>query len=173
MTKIESLAVMLVLSILAAPAMGASYVVPLWQYNITLDFGDKVVTAEPQPSASTLSSAFYSTIFRGDEPDDYGSISLYYYETAPISSADERLWGSMKSICKPARFPNAGTIGGRSGLITTGDAKVAHGFGQRCYGALVPLPSQGKSLVELLVIGHFTNETLNEQFVKTAQISQI
>lgn len=171
--KIEYLVVVLAISILAAPALGASQVVPLWQYNVTLDFGDKVVTAEPQPPTSTLSSASYSTIFRGDDPSDYGSISLYFYETAPISTADERLWGTMKAICRPARFPNAGTIGDRSGLMTTGDAKVAHGFGQRCYGALVPLTSQGKSLVEFLVIGHFTNETLNEQFVKTARISQI
>lgn len=171
--KIEYLAIMLVLSILAAPALGAPQVVPLGQYNVTLDLGDKAVTAEPKPSASTLSSEIHSTVFRGDGPSDYGTISLYYYETAPISTADERLWGTMKAICRPVRFPNAGTIGDRSGLITTGDAMVAHGFGQRCYGALVPLPSQGKSLVEFLVIGHFTNETLNEQFVKTARISQM
>ena len=56
----------LALTLFAAPALGTYQVVPFWQYNVTLDFGDKAVTIEAQPSRSDMDSLVHSTIFRGD-----------------------------------------------------------------------------------------------------------
>lgn len=65
---------------------------------------------------------------------------------------------------------DSATIAGQNGFISTGKTRVEHGFGKQvCYSGIAPLPTVGASQRDFIA-GHFTNATLNEQFVKTAKI---
>jgi hypothetical protein len=76
----------------------------------------------------------------------------------------------MKPTTKAVEV-DSGLFAGVSGLIAAGDARVEHGFGQRCYGAsaIISPPGVGES-VTITLIGHFKNESLNEQLIRTARV---
>jgi len=160
----------LALTLFAAPALGTYQVVPFWQYNVTLDFGDKAVTIEAQPSRSDMDSLVHSTIFRGDNESDWGAIYIYEYQNAQTLDLEDRLWRFMKGYCALTET-DPGTVCGTNGFVAYGYARVAHGFGKQvCYAGAITLPGAAASQRDFTVFGHFGNAAQNEQFVKTARI---
>jgi hypothetical protein len=71
----------------------------------------------------------------------------------------------MKPVCK-AVSSDAETFANRSGMVAHGEARVEHGFGQRCYAGMAPLsPSDSATSEYLLVLSHFLDENLNERVI--------
>ncbi|HWQ19093.1 MAG TPA: hypothetical protein VN455_04890 [Methanotrichaceae archaeon] len=172
--KLLALMISLALLILASPALGSMQKYPLWQYNVSLDLGDKNVTVAPQQTYSELNRVMRSTIFKGDDAYDWGGIYLFEQRqgTERESPAD-LLFGLMKNTCK-AIMIDQGTISGQGGLIAKANARVEHGFGQQCWGGMVSISTDATGTDQLFaIVGHFSNESLNEQFVKTAKIDKI
>jgi hypothetical protein len=162
------------LLILASPAPGSVQSYPLGGYNISLDLEGKNVTVDQQQPYMELNKMMHSTIFRGDDAYDWGGIYLFEErkDTQSESPADF-LFGLMKQSCK-AIMIDQGTVSGMGGLIATADARVEHGFGQKCWGGLVSVPNKATGFGQIFaVVGHFSNESLNEQFVMTARIDQV
>ncbi|MBN1236284.1 MAG: hypothetical protein JW999_09600 [Methanotrichaceae archaeon] len=54
-------------------------------------------------------------------------------------------------------------------MVAKANARVKHGFGQRCYGGAAQISSAGETRI-FAIIAHFQNETLNEHLVRTAII---
>lgn len=164
-------AVMALSIILLIPsALGEYQVFTLWHHNVSLDFGDKNITVEPQPTTSDINSIMRSMVFRGDSADDWGAAYLLSTrDTVPVILED-RLRRIMMPTAKAVEV-NPGLVAGASGLIAEGDARVEHGFGQRCYGAsaIISPPGAGE-IVTLTLIGHFKNESLNEHLIRTARV---
>ncbi|MFB3765761.1 MAG: hypothetical protein ACE14P_11025 [Methanotrichaceae archaeon] len=154
-----------------SPCLGEYQTFPIWHYNASLDFGGKNVTVETRPITSDLYSTMRSILFRGSSAGDWGSIYLLDSRQPAYSvPMEDTLRSLMISSCKAVRI-NPGSIGNISGLIAKADARVEHGFGQTCYGGIVQLTSPGpQENTFFVVIGHFTDESLNEAFVKTANI---
>jgi hypothetical protein len=158
---------LLTIALMASPALGSYLDVPLGTYNVSLDLGGKAVSVENQPVSDSVTR---SVKFVGGDAGDWGLVQLSEYTTSTSAgSPADRLFQYMKSVCKPAHLPDAGTIDGRPALVSYGDARVEHGFGQRCYGAIVPLDDQGVSR-EIMILGHFSDEAVNKQFVYGAKI---
>ncbi len=155
--------------LLMPSALGDYQVFSLWHYNVSLDFGGKDITVEPQPSTSDINSITRSIIFRGDEANDWGAVYLMNYrEPVPIVPED-RLRRMMMPTAKAIEV-DSGSVAGVEGMIAEGDARVEHGFGQRCYGAIAVIsPSGMGEKCILTLIGHFTNESLNRQLIQTAR----
>lgn len=161
---------MALIMLLIFPCQGEYSNISIWHYNAYLDFGGKNVIVEQMPTTSDINSIRHSITFRGDSAADWGAIYLFNFREPLSTVMEEMLRQLMMPSCKAIRV-NSGSIGGASGLIATADARVEHGFGQRCYGGIEVLKSLGTGETNIFaVIGHFTNESLNKQFVKTAMI---
>lgn len=144
-----------------------------WHYNISLDIGDQNVTVEPMTSSSDINSISRHTILRGDSPGDYAALYMFESRAGKGVGMEEQMWYMMKPICKAVRT-REGAVGDRAGIIATGDARVDHGFGQKCYAGMVALSESGTGSTQYLaVLGHFLNETLNEHLVRTARIQYV
>lgn len=156
----------------ACPCMGEYQNFTIWHYNASLDFGGKNVTAETLPVTSNLYSMMYSMRFKGSSDGDWGAIYLLDSRQPNYSvPMEDTLRSYMISSCKAIRI-DPGNVGDIKGMIAKGEARVEHGFGQACYGGVVWLPSHGiNEHTFFMVIGHFTDESLNENFVKTAKIN--
>ncbi len=161
---------MALIMLLAFPCQGAYSIIPIWHYNVSLDFGGKNVTVEQRPAASDINSITRSIFFRGNSTADWGAIYLVNIREPSNIILEDKLRSMLMPSCKRVQI-NPGTISGISGFIATADARVEHGFGQRCYGGIVRLAPLGSGeLSFFVVIGHFTDESLNAQLVKTARI---
>lgn len=158
------------LILLVPSAMGDYQVYSLWHYKISLDFGAKNITAEPPAATSDINSIVRSMIFRGDGEDDWGLAYLITNREPIATVLEDRLRVLLKPSTKAIEV-GSGTVAGFSGLIASGDARVEHGFGQRCYGAaaIISLPGTGES-VTFVLISHFKNESLNEHLVNTVRV---
>ncbi len=158
------------LMLTAIPAIGAQKVVSLRDYNVSLDFGNKEVTVEPMQSSSTMDTILHSITFKGDNDTDYATVYLYEYQTPQMFDLNDRLWTLMKISCAMVDIKQA-TVSGMSGFIGTGKARVEHGFSKQvCYGGIAALPSGAVAQRDFAILAHFTDEALNAQLVKTAQI---
>jgi len=158
-----------VLILFISPALGSYQTIQFWQYNVSLDFGGQLVVMDPQPSSSDLYSIIHTTRFTGANESDWGAIYLYEYHGAQPYDAEDRLWMLMKKYCT---FPDVdhGTLSGVEGFLATGTGRVPRGFGkQTCYGGLITLPGGAVSRRDFAVFGHFQNETMSEQFVRSAR----
>lgn len=156
--------------LLVSQALGGYQTIPFRQYNVSVDFGGKNVSIEPLANRSDSDSTSMSTIFRGSNATDWGAIYLFEYGSTPALDLRDRIWKLMKSYCTMPDIDPA-TIAGQSGFISTGKARVEHGFGKQvCYSGIAPLPTGGTSQRDFVVMGHFTDAKLNEQFVRTAKI---
>lgn len=156
--------------LLVPSAMGDYQVFPLWHYNISLDFGEKNISIEPLEAASDINSIMRGMIFRGDAADDWGSAYLVTNREPVVVVLEAKLRELLMPSMKAVRV-NPGTVAGVNGLIAYGDARVEHGFGQRCYGAsaIISPPDAGES-VTFTLIAHFKNESLNEHLAKTVRV---
>ncbi|HSD56973.1 MAG TPA: hypothetical protein VLB04_02235 [Methanotrichaceae archaeon] len=156
--------------LLIPSAMGDYQVFTLWHHNVSLDFGAKNITVEPQATTSDINSITRGMIFRGDSADDWGAVYLMTKREPVPTVLEDLLRRLMKPTTKAVEV-DSGLFAGVSGLIAAGDARVEHGFGQRCYGAaaIISPPGVGES-VTLILIGHFKNESLNEQLIRTARV---
>jgi hypothetical protein len=155
---------------LAAPALGSMQIVPLWQHNVSLDFGGKAVTVEPlAPSSDNINRIMRQTLFRGDNASDWGGIYLFEErQGTELDGPDDLLWGLMKGSCKGVSI-NPGTVSGQLGRVGKGYARVEHGFGHECWGGIIRINMAATGTTQYFaIIGHFSNESLNQQFVKTA-----
>jgi hypothetical protein len=163
----------LALLVLASPAPGSVQTYPLWSYSVSLDFGGKNVTVVPQQAYTDLNRVMRSTIFKGDDAYDWGGIYLFEQrQGTEREGPDDLLWGLMKNSCKGISV-NPGTISGQPGRVAKAYGRVDHGFGQECWGGIleINLAATGTSQY-FAIVGHFSNETLNEQFVKTVKFNQ-
>lgn len=161
---------MALITLLAFPCQGEYSTVSISHYKVSLDFGDKNVTTEQMPTVSDINSIRRAVSFHGDSAADWGTIYLFNYREGTGMVMEEMLRQLMMPSCKAIRI-NGGNIGGMGGLIATADARVEHGFGQRCYGGIMELTPMGTGETNIFaVIGHFTNESLNKPFVKNARI---
>jgi hypothetical protein len=151
-------------------ALGEYQVFPLWHYNVSLDFGAKNITVEPQATTSDINTITRGMIFRGDSADDWGAVYLMNKREPVPTVLEDMLRRLMKPTTKAVEV-DSGLFAGMSGLIAEGDARVEHGFGQRCYGAsaIISPPDTGES-VTLTLMAHFKNESLNEYLVRTARV---
>lgn len=157
-------------TMLMLSTLGSCQVVPLWDYNVYLDFGDRNVTIEPVKSSSSSDDILHSVTIRGDNETDYAIIYIYEYATSQMFDLQDRLWNFMKPRCTMVDVDPA-TISGMSGFIASGKARVAHGFSKQvCYGGIVSLPSGAIAQKNFVVFGHFNNATLNKHLIKTAKI---
>jgi len=172
--KLVALMISLALLILASPALGSMQSYPLWQYNVSLELGDKNVTVVQQQPYSDLNRVMRSTMFKGDDAYDWGGIYLLEQRQGTQSeSPADLLFGLMKQSCK-AIMIDQGMVSGQGGLVAKANARVEHGFGQQCWGGLVAISNDAKGTAQLFaIVGHFSNETLNEQFVKTAKLDHM
>ncbi len=163
--------VVLGMILLAFNCQGAYQIVPIWKYNVSLDFGGENVTIEQLPTASNINSITRSFMFRGNSTDDWGAIYLFNIREPSRMVPEDKLRSILMPTCKRIQADH-GTISGLKSIIATADARVEHGFGQRCYGGMATLSPLGVGEVQYLaIIGHFTNESLNENLVKTAKIT--
>jgi hypothetical protein len=123
------------------------------------------------PQVSDLNMVRRSTIIRVISPEDWGGIYLMENRDQFAPVMEGNLWGLMHPICKGV-ISKQGYIGGRGGMVATGSPRVKHGFGQGCYGGATILSNVGNAEVfTFMILGHFTNETLNKDFVKNAASS--
>ncbi|NYT02167.1 MAG: hypothetical protein GKC10_05360 [Methanosarcinales archaeon] len=153
------------------PAQGAYTNITLWHYNASLDFGEKHITIGPMAVSSDTNSISRSIRITGDNASDWASVTQYEGRNPTAPGMEEMLWILMKPSCKRV-WINEDYVGDRYGLVATGDARVEHGFGQVCYGGMVPLTTGGEGTNQYFaIIAHFLNETLNEQVVRTARLS--
>ena len=145
---------------------------PIWHYNASLDFDGKNLTVETQPAVMNTDSVTNSIFFRGSSTADWGAIYILDTRESDYSvPSEDTLRSLMMPSCKAISI-NPGNIDGRSGLIAKAEARVEHGFGQNCYGGIIQVTPPGPNELTLFaIIGHFTNESFNEHFVKTAKIS--
>jgi len=165
-----AVAIMISLLALAAPALANSQMVSMGNYNITLDFGDKDVTAEPKHIDSTLQTILSTITFRGFNQTDYATVYLYDYQVPQTFDLEDRLWKVMKGACTMVEIEEA-TISGTRGFIGTGYARIPRGFGKQvCYGGIVALPSGAKAQRDFIILAHFYDPELNEKLVKSAQV---
>jgi len=138
--------IVLVSLLMVFPSAGEIVTTKIWNYNVTLDFGDQMVTVDPLPQVSDLNMVQRSTIFRGNGPDDW--CGVYHMEnrdqSAPVLEGN--LWGLMHPIYTGA-ISKQGDIGGRDGMVTTGRSRVEHGFGQEYYGGATILSDVGNAEV--------------------------
>ncbi len=158
------------LLLLIPQAAGDYQVFTLWHYNLSLDFGDKNITVEPQGTTSDINSVTHSMIFRGDRADDWGAAYLSTNREPVAVVLEDRLRRLMMPSTKAIEV-DGGQFVGKAGFIGSGDARVEHGFGQRCYGgaAIISPPGMGES-VAIMLIAHFNNESLNKHLVETARV---
>lgn len=156
--------------LLIPSTLGDYQVFTLWHHNVSLDFGTKNITVEPQATTSDINTITRGMIFRGDSADDWGAVYLMNKREPVPTVLEDMLRRLMKPTTKAIEV-DSGLVAGMSGLIAEGDARVEHGFGQRCYGAsaIISPPGVGES-VTLTLIGHFKNESLNEQLIRTARV---
>ncbi len=148
--------------------MAASQIYSLGNYNITLELGEKVISMEPQPSSSDLNQVTRSLRLIGDDPLDWGGIYLFQERAGFALNPDQRLWELMKPFCK-AVWVEDGFVGGQRAVVARGEARLEHGFGWICRAGLVPM-GMGGSSTSLAIVGHFRNETLNAEILRTARI---
>lgn len=158
------------LILLVPSAMGDYQVFSIWNYNISLDFGEKNISVEPQETKSDLNSITRGMLFRGDAADDWGAAYIITNREPTAVVLEAKLRSFLMPSAKAIRV-NPGTVAGINGLIAYGDARVEHGFGQRCYGAsaIISPPDAGES-VTFMLLGHFKDESLNEQLVRTVRV---
>jgi hypothetical protein len=157
------------LTLLIPSALGDYQVFTIWHYNLSLDFGGENVTVEPQATTSDINSITRGMIFRGDRADEWGAAYLSTNREPVPTVLENRLRGLMMPTTKAIEI-DAGQFVGTTGLIAAGDARVEHGFGQRCYGGAAIISPKGMGeTVTVMLIGHFTNESLNKQLIQTAR----
>ena len=157
---------------LTIPALSLQ-TVPMRNYNVTLDFGEKNVVMEPLSSSSTTDSILHSVKFQGSEDNDYAVIYLYEYQTAQSLDLRDRLWKLMKSFCTMVDIDPA-TLSGQEGFLASGYARVKSGFGKQvCYAGIVALPSSTLGQRDFAIVAHFTNASQNEHLVKTVQVEYV
>ncbi len=162
------------ITLFICPCMGEYQSFPIWHYNASLDLGGKNVTVEANPPSSDLYSITYSALLRGNSSSDWGAIYLLDSRKPTYSTpSEDTLRSSMIRSCKAIRI-DPGNVGGIKGLIAKGEARVEHGFGQKCYGGIIQLAPHGSNEhTFFMVIGHFKDESLNERLVKTAKIEYV
>lgn len=157
------------LALAISPAMGYCFTVPIGQYNITLNMGDEDVTIIPQPTRSDMDSLTRSVKLQGAEESDWGMVYIFEYQSDTGLDLQDNLRGLLKVYCT---FPDvdSGIVAGMGGAVGTGTARVVHGFGkQECYAGAASLPGGGARR-DIALLGHFTNQTINEQFVSDAKV---
>jgi hypothetical protein len=161
------------MTLLVPEALGDFQSFALWHYNISLDFGNMNITTEPQATTSDINSITRSVIFRGDRAGEWGAAYLTTNRVPDSVVLEDRLRRLMMPSIKAIEV-DEGQFAGAAGLIAAGDARVEHGFGQRCYGgaAVISPPDIGES-VTFMLIGHFTNESLNKRLVQTARAKYV
>jgi hypothetical protein len=165
--------IILVSLLMVVTSAGDIVTTKLWNYNVTLDFGDQIVTVDLRPQVSDLNMVQRSTIFRGNGPDDWGGIYLMENMDQSVPVLEGNLWGLMHPLCKGV-ISKQGYIGVMDGMVATGSSRVEHGFGQECYGGATILSDVDNSEVfTFMILGHFTNETLNQDFVKNVRIEYV
>lgn len=168
--KIKALALTILLVLILTPVQGSYQVLPIGNYNVYLDFGDKDITIKPPSASSSLDTITRSVMVKGEDDADYAMIYLHEYTKPQVLDIEDRLWKLMKSYCTMTETDPA-DIAGMSGFIATGYARVAHGFGKQvCYGGIAALPSGAVAQRDFAILAHFNNESLNEQLVKAAKI---
>jgi hypothetical protein len=168
-TELKAILSILALALAVSPAMGYYFTLTLGQYNVTLNMGDEDVTVSPQPTKSDMDSVIRSAKLQGPEESDWGVIYIFEYQSDTGFDLQDNLRGLLKVYCT---FPDvdSGIVAGMGGAVGTGTARVAHGVGkQECYAGAANLPGSG-SRRDIVLFGHFTNQTLNEQFVSDAKI---
>jgi len=155
---------------LAASAAAENMTVELWNYNVTLYGIGENVTAQPMTVSSDTNSIVRSIRFQGQSGRTGELISLYEHRNPSSIILEDLLRQAMMGSCKAIRA-NPGRVGDLSGMVASADARVEHGFGQRCWGGAVMAPG-GESGVSraFTILAHFRNETMNEHLVKTARI---
>ncbi len=59
-------------------------------------------------------------------------------------------------------------------MVATGSARAERGFGQECYGGATILRGVGNAEAFIfMIMGHFTNETLNQGLVKNVRTEYV
>lgn len=158
---------------LAMPALGSYQVLPLGNYNVSLDFGGKDVIVNSPSASSNLNTLTRSIFIQGANKTDYAIISIYEYQTPQTFDLKDRLWKLMKSYCTMVDIDPA-KISSIDGFMATGYARVLHGFGKQvCYGGIAALPSGAVAQRDFAILAHFDNKTLNEQLVKTVHVEYV
>ncbi len=171
--KLKWLALATLLVSIVIPAQGSYQILPLWNYNVSLDFGDKDVTVKPLSVSSSLDTITRSIVVQGENETDYAVVYIHEYTKPQMLDLEDRLWKFMKSYCTMTET-DPSEIAGMSGFIATGYARVKHGFGKQvCYGGIAALPSGAVAQRDFAILAHFTNKTLNEQLVKTAKVEYV
>ena len=171
-TKMKAILSILALALAISPAMGYYFTLTLGQYNITLNMGDEDVTVSPQPTKSDMDSITRSIKLQGADEPDWGMIQIFEYHSDAGFDLQDNLRGLLKVYCT---FPDvdSGMVAGMGGAVGTGTARVAHGVGkQECYAGAANLPGGGARR-DIVLFGHFTNQTLNEQFVSDAKVEYV
>lgn len=126
-----------------------------------------------QPQVSDLNIVQRSIIFSRSGHNDYGGIQLLENMDQSTHVLEDNLWGRMHSTCKGV-ISKQGYIGGRNGKVATGRASAERGFGQECYGGATILSDVGNAeAFTFMILGHLTNETLNQGLVKNVRIEYV
>ncbi|HSD56974.1 MAG TPA: hypothetical protein VLB04_02240 [Methanotrichaceae archaeon] len=171
--KLKALALSVLLVLIAIPAQGSTQVLPLWNYNVTLDVGNKDVTVKPLSVSSSLDTITRSIMVQGENETDYTIVYIHEHTKPQMLDLEDRLWKFMKTYCTMTET-DPGEIAGMTGFVATGYARVKHGFGKQvCYGGIAALPSGAVAQRDFAILAHFTNKTLNEQLVKTAKVEYV
>lgn len=171
--KFKALALTTLLVLTMIPVHGSYHVLPLGNYNVSLDFDGKGVTVKPLSVSSSLDTITRSIMVQGENDTDYTIIYIHEYTKPQMLDLEDRLWKFMKTYCTMTET-DPGEIAGMSGFIATGYARVKHGFGKQvCYGGIAALPSGAVAQRDFAILAHFTNKTLNEQLVKTAKVEYV
>lgn len=168
--NLKALALAILLVLIIAPAQGSYQALPIGNYNVYLDFGDKDVTVKPPSISSSLDTITRSIMAKGEDDADYAIIYLYEHTKPQFLDIEDRLWKLMKAYCTMTETDPA-EIAGMSGFVATGYARVSHGFGKQvCYGGMAALPSGAIAKRDFAILAHFNNESLNEKLVKTVKV---
>jgi hypothetical protein len=171
--KLKVLAFTILLALIMSPAYGSYQVLPIGNYNVSLDFAGKDVIIKPPSVSSSIDTITRSITVQGSNETDYAVIYLHEYTKPQMLDLEDRLWKLMKTYCTMTETDPAKIVD-LNGFIATGYARVKHGFGKQvCYGGIAALPSGAVAQRDFAVLAHFTNKTLNEQLVKTAKIDYV
>jgi hypothetical protein len=164
------MAVFALAGVLISSAAAENRTIELWNYNVTLDGIGENVTFQPMTASSDVNSIVRSIRFQGQSALDWGVLSLYEHRNPSNIILEDLLRQVMIGSCKAIRA-NPGSVGNISGMVASADARVEHGFGQKCWGGAVQAPGGETGVTKAFtILAHFRNETLNEHLVKTARI---
>lgn len=160
------LMVMLISTSMLAPASGSCQVLPLDNYNISLDFGGQdiaVTTMPPDYEECVDTGTSYIKLVDKNTNSSSFVYLIKFGALHPISDSEKDLMSILSSMCN-----NVSIQPYQDGYISNGSDNLN---GQELWGIVSPLDVEGgKFKSYFAVIASFANETLNEHLVKTAKI---